>query len=100
MTIGSSADRHRSDAFTKELQASGAYRGGEALVQVASARTVRTRAGRTTVTDGPFAETKEQLGGFFLIDVPTLEEAERWAARIPAAGTGAIEVRAIHRYDT
>ena len=85
--------------FTEDLKASGAYLGGEALVGVANARTVRTRSGKTTVTDGPFAETKEQLGGYYLIDVPTLEEAERWAARIPAANTGSIEVRAIQKYE-
>jgi hypothetical protein len=103
-TFSSMAEGARKDVldgyrrFTEDLKASGAMLGGEALVGSAAARTVRTRAGRTTVTDGPFAETKEQLGGFYLIDVPTLEEAERWAARIPTAGTGSIEVRAVQKY--
>jgi hypothetical protein len=85
--------------LTSDLRAAGAMLGGEALVGVANARTVRTRAGKTTVTDGPFAETKEQLGGFYLIEVPTLEDAQRWAAQIPAARTGSIEIRAVQKYE-
>jgi hypothetical protein len=83
--------------LTKDLRTAGVMLGGEPLVSTSHATTVRRRAGRTTVTDGPFAETKEQLGGFYLIDVPTLEDAQRWAARIPAAATGSIEVRAVQK---
>src|SRR4051812_43917912 len=57
--------------------------------------TVRVRDGQTLVTDGPFAETKEQLGGFYLIDVESLDEALEWAAKIPSAESGAIEVRPV-----
>ncbi|MEQ1502540.1 MAG: YciI family protein [Myxococcota bacterium] len=81
--------------YTEELKAAGVYRAGEALQPIASATTVRVRGGRTTTTDGPFAETKEQLGGFYLIDAPTLDEALHWAARLPASATGSVEVRPI-----
>ncbi|HSM51153.1 MAG TPA: YciI family protein [Thermoanaerobaculia bacterium] len=67
----------------------------EALEPVASAKTVRVREGRTFVTDGPFAETKEQLGGFYMIEAPSLEEALQIAAKIPPARVGSIEVRPI-----
>jgi hypothetical protein len=61
-----------------------------------AATTVRVRDGETHVTDGPFAETKEQLGGFFVLDVASLDEAERLAAQIPGAATGAVELRAAY----
>jgi hypothetical protein len=67
----------------------------EALEPVSSAKTVRVRDGRTFVTDGPFAETKEQLGGFYMIEAPSLEEAIEIAAKIPPARVGSIEVRPI-----
>jgi hypothetical protein len=60
-----------------------------------TATTVRVRDEETVVTDGPFAETKEQLGGFFLVDVASVEEARAWAARIPAARHGSVEIRAV-----
>ena len=66
---------------------------GEALQPIATATTVRVRDGKRLVTDGPFAETKEQLGGFYLIDVPNLDDAVHWAARCPVAAGGSIEVR-------
>ena len=81
--------------FTDDLKASGAYLGGEALVPVSTARTVRTRAGKTTVTDGPFAETKEQLGGYYLLDVDHLDDAIEAAARCPGAAYGTIELRPV-----
>ncbi len=70
-------------------------RGGERLGNVDAATTVRVRDGKKTITDGPFAETKEVLGGFFLFECPSLDEALDWAARIPAANWGSIEVRPI-----
>ncbi|MBK7862911.1 MAG: YciI family protein [Archangiaceae bacterium] len=69
--------------------------GAEQLQRASSATTVRTRSGKTTRTDGPFAETKEQLGGYFFIDVPNLEAALDWAAKCPGAKQGCIEVRPI-----
>jgi len=69
---------------------------GAELAPTRSATTVRVRNGETVVTDGPFAETKEQLGGFFVLDVESLDEAAELAARIPAAEHGAVELRAAH----
>lgn len=81
--------------FTDEIQKSGHYKGGEALQPVATATTVRVRKGKLHTTDGPFAETKEQLGGYYLIDAADLNEAIRIAARIPACRTGCVEIRPI-----
>lgn len=81
------------DVFTREVAASGHLVGGEALQPTSSATTVRVREGKTVVTDGPFAETKEQLGGYYLIEAADLDEAVRIAARIPGAQWGSIEVR-------
>ncbi len=78
-----------------ELETSGRKIAAEALQPVRTATTVRTRGGRITVTDGPFAETKEQLAGFYLIDATDLDDAVRIAARIPAARVGSIEVRPV-----
>ncbi len=83
------------DAYTGWLAGQGWLVGGEALRHSSGAVTVRVRDGQRTVTDGPFAETKEQLGGYYLVDCPTLEDAVEAASRIPGARTGAIEVRAI-----
>jgi hypothetical protein len=80
-------------AYSKELAAAGVLRGGSELAPVASATTVRVRNGKPLLTDGPFAETREQLGGFYLIDVPDLDAATRWAAKVPSALVGSIEVR-------
>jgi hypothetical protein len=71
----------------------------EALQPVETATTVRVRGGQTTVTDGPFAETKEQLAGFYLIDAPSLEEAIQVAARIPPAREGSVEVRPVRQLE-
>jgi hypothetical protein len=81
--------------FTEEVQRAGVMTGGEALQPTATATTVRVRAGKTLTTDGPFAETKEQLGGFYIVDCKDLDEAVSWAAKIPGARTGSIEVRPI-----
>lgn len=82
-------------AFTQEVQQSGAMQGGEPLLPVSTATTVRVRDGKTLTTDGPFAETKEQLGGFYIVDCQNLDEAIGWAAKIPSAKDGSIEVRPI-----
>jgi hypothetical protein len=83
------------DAFTDHVRGRGAMRGGEALQDTASATTVRVRDGQTIATDGPFAETKEVLGGFYLVEAADLDEAIGYAAMIPGAAYGSIEVRPI-----
>ena len=85
--------------YTEELRASGAHLGGEALQPVMTAKSVRVREGDQLVTDGPFAETKEALGGFYLIDVDSEEEALKWAAKIPSSRFGTIEVRPVMVFD-
>lgn len=82
-------------AYSQELVAAGAMRGGEELQPVASARSVRVRDGKAHVLDGPYVDTKEQFGGFFLIDAPSLDEAVAWAAKCPGARHGGVEVRPI-----
>jgi hypothetical protein len=82
-------------AFTDDIRASGQYVAGEALQPVATATTVRIRNGKLSTTDGPFAETKEQLGGFYLIEARDLNEAIQIAAKIPSARVGSVEVRPI-----
>jgi hypothetical protein len=81
--------------YTEELKQSGAHLGGEALHPRATASSVRVRDGERLVTDGPFAETKETLGGFYLIDVDSEADAFEWAAKIPSALLGTIEVRPV-----
>jgi hypothetical protein len=83
------------DEFGSWLDSKGWMRGGEALQPTTNATTVSVRDGRRTVTDGPFAETKEQLGGYYLIDAPDLDGAIEAAARIPGAHTGRVEIRPI-----
>jgi hypothetical protein len=82
-------------AVDEELRKGGVVSASEALQPVRTATTVRVRNGRVSVTDGPFAETKEQLGGFFLIDARNLNEAIQVASRIPSARLGSVEVRPI-----
>jgi len=77
------------------LVAAGVYVGGEPLKDGGTATTVRLKDGRRHVQDGPFVEAKEQLGGFMILDLPSIDEALEWAARCPAAATGAVEVRPI-----
>ena len=86
------------DIFTKHLRDRGALLAGEALQPVATATTVRVADGRTITTDGPFAETKESLGGFYLVEAADLDEAIAYAAMIPGATHGSIEVRPIWAY--
>jgi hypothetical protein len=83
---------------TDEMRSSGAFVAGEGINPSSTAKTVRVHDGQTKATDGPFAETKEQLGGFYLVDVKDEAEAVRWAAKIPGARYGAIEVRGVMEY--
>jgi hypothetical protein len=85
--------------YTKSIAQSGHYRGGNELAEIATATTVRVRDKKRSVTDGPFAETKEQLGGYYLVEAKDLDEAIGLAARIPSARWGSIEVRPIVPHD-
>lgn len=85
-------------AYTQDLTDAGVNLGGEALQGAETATTVRHEGGATTVVDGPFAELKEHLGGYYVIDVDTLDDALEWARRLPV-GTGAVEVRPIFPTD-
>lgn len=78
-----------------DMQQAGVYLASERLQPTATATTVRVRNGKTLLTDGPFIETKEQLGGFYMIDVPGQEEALEWAKRLPQATFASVEVRAV-----
>lgn len=82
-------------AFTQGIVQSGAFKGADRLKPVATATTVRVRDGKTLITDGPFAETREQLGGYYLVEAKDLDEANAIAARIPTARYGSIEVRPV-----
>jgi len=82
-------------AYTEALAKSGAMVGGNRLRPTTSATSVRVANGKTNVLNGPYAETKEQLGGYYMIDVPDLDAALSWAARCPGASAGTIEVRPI-----
>jgi hypothetical protein len=82
-------------AYTEDMRQKGVYVTGDALQPTSTATTVRERNGDRLVTDGPFAETKEQLGGYYLIEVDSLDDALDWAARIPSAKLGSIEVRPV-----
>jgi hypothetical protein len=86
------------NAFTKDIVDRGLFQSGEALQPTSTATTVRVRDGRTLTTDGPFAETKEQLGGYYLVDCKNLDEAIELAAKIPGAATGSIEVRPVMEF--
>jgi hypothetical protein len=87
------------DAFTQMVVGRGAMRGGNELQRAPTATTVRVRGGRTLTTDGPYAETKEQLGGFYILDCKDLHEAIEFASQIPNAADGFIEVRPIVERD-
>jgi hypothetical protein len=83
-------------AFTEEVTTAGAYQAGEALQNTATATVVRTGGnGSPVTTDGPYAETKEQLGGLYILECENLDEAVEWANKIPAAQHGSVEVRPI-----
>ena len=82
-------------AYSQAIKDAGVAAGGHALQPPFSATTVRVTSGARKVQDGPYAETKEQLGGFFVVDVPDLDAALEWASRCPAAAEGAVEVRPV-----
>ncbi len=82
-------------AYAEAMGKAGVMRGGERLRPSSAATTIRSRAGKTEVLDGPYAETKEQLGGYFIIEAPDLDAALSWAEKCPGARAGAIEVRPI-----
>ena len=81
--------------FTEDIRTSGHMVSGDALQPVSTATTVRVRNGKTVPTDGPFAETREQLGGFYIIEAKDLDEATSIAARIPGSRTGSVEIRPV-----
>jgi hypothetical protein len=82
-------------AYAEAMKQAGVIRGGERLRPTSEATTVRVKNGKTEVLDGPYADTKEQLGGFFMIDVPDLDAALAWAAKCPGASAGTMEVRPV-----
>jgi hypothetical protein len=86
------------NTFTEEAKKAGVFEGGDGLQPTSTATTVRVQGGDVTTTDGPFAETKEQLGGFYLFECKDLDEAIEWAAKIPGARMGSIEVRPVIDY--
>jgi hypothetical protein len=81
--------------YSEELKNAGLMKAGDALQPTATATTVRERDGERITTDGPFAETKEQLGGYYLVDCKNLDEALAWAAKCPGAKNGSVEVRPV-----
>ncbi len=87
-------------AFTQDIVKSGHFKAGDPLEDVSTASTVRVRNGKVLTTDGPFAETKEQLGGYYIIEAANLDDALRIAARIPSARYGSVEVRPIAKVPT
>ncbi len=89
----------RWNEYTDALRESGALVAGDALQPIETATTVRVRDGETIITDGPFAETKEALGGYYIIDVADLDAALGWAARIPNVSSGSVEVRPVWAFD-
>jgi hypothetical protein len=93
------ADSSAWTEYTQALQDSGVMVAGDGLQPGDAASTVRVRDGETLVTDGPFAETKELLGGYYLIDVPDLDAALAWAAKMPNITFGSVEVRPVMVYD-
>ena len=95
-TMQAMHDEYRT--FTQSIVQSGHFKGGDALERSTTATTVRVRNGKAVTTDGPFAETREQLGGYYLIEAQDLDDAIGVAARIPGARMGSIEVRPIQSF--
>lgn len=87
------------NSFTQEVKDKGIFLSGEGLEPTSSATTVRVRNGETLTTDGPFAETKEQMNGYYLLECNDLDEAIEWAGKIPGAARGSVEVRPVLDYD-
>ncbi|NNU15628.1 YciI family protein [Parvularcula sp. ZS-1/3] len=86
-------------AYTEEMEKAGVMAGGNALEMAHTATTVSVRDGKRTIQDGPFLDMKEQLGGYYVLDVPGLDEAIKWAEKCPAAKYGHIELRPITNFD-
>jgi hypothetical protein len=93
------ADMDKWREFTAAIKSAGASSGGEALQPTTTATSVRDDNGKALVTDGPFAETREQLGGYYVLDVENLDEAIKWAQRCPGATYGTIELRPIQELE-
>jgi hypothetical protein len=93
------AEFPRWQEYTQSLIDAGVMAAGDALQPIDTATTVRVRDNETVVTDGPFAETKEVLGGFYIVDVPDLDEALKWAAKMPNVHYGTVEVRPVMVFD-
>ena len=93
------AEMNAYNAFTQEVSERGVLLSGEALQPTTTATTVRVRDSKVLTTDGPFAETKEQLGGFYLVQCNNLDEAIEWATKIPGAQHGSIEIRPIMEFN-
>jgi hypothetical protein len=89
------AHMQRWSDYSDALQAAGVVSGGAQLAPTATARSIRARGGGPVVTDGPFAETREQLAGFIALETGTIDEAVRWAERCPATRHGTVEVRPV-----
>ena len=97
-SAGEAATKHMHEeyrTFTQSIIQAGHFKAGDRLRPASTASTVRVRNGKTAITDGPFAETREQLGGYYLIDAKNLDEATAIAARVPGARHGSIEVRPV-----
>ncbi|MGD2079231.1 MAG: YciI family protein [Chloroflexota bacterium] len=86
-------------AFSRQVREAGLMLSGEALQPTSTATTVRVRQGKTLTADGPFAETKEQLGGYYMLECPNLDEAIEWAAKIPGASRGSVEIRPLVEFE-
>lgn len=86
-------------AFSADVEAAGVYKAGDALQWSSTATTVRVRSGKILTTDGPFAETKEQLGGYYILDCKDLNEAIQWAAKIPGIRYLPVEIRPIMEFN-
>jgi hypothetical protein len=93
------AEMARWEDYTNQLVAAGAMVSGEGLQASATSKTLRVEDGERVVTDGPFAETKEQLGGFYVIECASMDDALEWAAKLPNADQGATEVRPVIAYE-
>ncbi len=93
------AEMNAYNAFTQEISERGVLLSGDALQPTTTATTVRVHDSKVLTTDGPFAETKEQLGGFYLVQCNNLDEAIEWAAKIPGARHGSIEIRPVMQFD-
>jgi hypothetical protein len=93
------AEMERWDDYSNQLVAAGAMVSGEGLQASATSKTLRIENGEAVVTDGPFAETKEQLGGFYVIECASMDEALEWAAKLPSAEYGATEIRPVLAYE-